>query len=298
MSDFLSNLAARSLNKAKVVRPRLASLFEPHNSLYIRPATEYLQSEYLIKDIREEAVSENKSDEVSPERRSTEIKHSSWSFGQLPRHKIKTGPENVEQHVLRPNGVETTHEPASEGPFVVQEKINDQLQAPSANADVTEISIPKNNRHRPKLEPAFQGDTPERSMSYDEVRLYLKAVGSHSEISRQKAIEFAASPQVSERISAGVFRELQQIVQPVVRSDRSETANINVRPMHPLRIHYSEPESPHQTRSLSVPSPTIEVTIGRVEVRATSSASQPRVQSQKSPKMSLEEYLHHRSKGG
>jgi hypothetical protein len=52
-------------------------------------------------------------------------------------------------------------------------------------------------------------------------------------------------------------------------------------------------------RANPAPSNTIQVTIGRVEVRATSApAASPRAGTKKGPAMSLENYLHRRAKGG
>jgi len=46
------------------------------------------------------------------------------------------------------------------------------------------------------------------------------------------------------------------------------------------------------------PAPTIQVTIGRIEVRATSPAAPPQKQKAASPAMSLEEYLGRRARRG
>jgi hypothetical protein len=294
MSNFLSNLAARSLNKAKVVRPRLPSLFEPQNSLFIGTETEYLRSEYPIEDVHEEAAIENRSND-SPKMRNIEMKHSDASLGNKSRHEIETRPEDFEQHVLRPKRMENKPQAASEGPSLAQENRSNHSQASTAWETMNDIDIAN---HRLKPEPAFEDNIPEGSMSYDEVRHHLRAVGSLPEIGRQKATEFAAFRRGSEPISARVFRGQQQPVQSVVRADRSEMVNTNAHPMYPHGTHYSEPAALRQIKPMNAPEPAIEVTIGRIEVRATPSTSQPRVQSQKSSKMSLDEYLHQRSEGG
>jgi len=47
-----------------------------------------------------------------------------------------------------------------------------------------------------------------------------------------------------------------------------------------------------------VPVPSIQVTIGRVEVRATPAAAPARPRAKKETEMSLETYLQHRAEGG
>lgn len=56
--------------------------------------------------------------------------------------------------------------------------------------------------------------------------------------------------------------------------------------------------SPTAQRDTSVPAPIIQVTIGRIEVRATPPSSQPSRQRTQAAIMSLDEYLRQRSQGG
>ncbi len=61
--------------------------------------------------------------------------------------------------------------------------------------------------------------------------------------------------------------------------------------------------SPHEvvsaTQESSAPAPTIQVTIGRIEVRATPPpTARPQTQRSAPSVMSLEEYLNQRAKGG
>jgi hypothetical protein len=54
-----------------------------------------------------------------------------------------------------------------------------------------------------------------------------------------------------------------------------------------------------ESASTALPPPTVQVTIGRIEVLATPAPDTPRPQTQRvpSPVMSLDQYLHQRSKG-
>jgi hypothetical protein len=58
---------------------------------------------------------------------------------------------------------------------------------------------------------------------------------------------------------------------------------------------YLEPAPPVPSAAAAQPEPTIQVTIGRIEVRATPPAQPPPKQRSAPPVMSLEEYLRQRS---
>lgn len=76
-----------------------------------------------------------------------------------------------------------------------------------------------------------------------------------------------------------------------------------VRPVAPSVLVPSLRPAPSVARPAAVsmqptPPPTIQVTIGRVEIRATQQASPPRPARSATPRLSLEEYLRSRSGGG
>jgi hypothetical protein len=297
MSDFLSNLVARSLNNAKVIRPRLTSLFEPQNPMFIRTSTGNFELDRFIEQVPEEAAPRKRPD-ASSEMPDIETKLSRWNLRQAPRHTDEMSPEEAVQNVLRPHREVKASEPESEESSINHQGRSNHQQSASARTAETEIFSPRSEFRKPEFAPDFEKGMPERNAGFDEVRQHLKIVGSLPEIGRQKAIEFAAFRRGSEPISSRVFRGQQQPVQSVVRADRSEMVNTNAHPMYPHGTHYSEPAALRQIKPMNTPEPAIEVTIGRIEVRATPSASQPKMQSQKSPKMSLDEYLHQRSGGG
>ena len=64
------------------------------------------------------------------------------------------------------------------------------------------------------------------------------------------------------------------------------------------RVTVAEPAPPPVRREAPPPAPTIQVTIGRIEVRATPAAKAPVVERQAArPAVDLEEYLRQRSRG-
>jgi hypothetical protein len=80
---------------------------------------------------------------------------------------------------------------------------------------------------------------------------------------------------------------------PAPRSVRHETAVQDLRPVTPPLPDLTPRSEP------ASPAPTINVTIGRIEVRATPSVPNPPRKPAPAPKiMSLDEYLHSRSNGG
>ena len=296
MSDFLSNLAARSLTNAKAVRPRLTSLFEPQNPAFIRPANENFEFEHLIEQVPEEAEPRKRSDVVLSERPDIGAMHSERNLRQAPRRKNETSPGEAVQNVLRPHREVKTPEPASEE-FSTANQSRSNHQSQSPHAVDAEVFSPKDESRRPKFTHDFKEDMPERNRSFDEVRQQPKVVGSLPETARQKGIPFASLRSRSGPISAGASR-VQQMVQPEGQANRSKTVNVNPYPPHFPAARYSEPAALRQSGPLGMPDTTIEVTIGRIEVKAAPPPSLPRTQSQKSPKTSLDEYLHQRSKGG
>jgi hypothetical protein len=299
MSDFLSNLASRSLNNSNVVRPRLSSLFEPQNHIFIRPPNENFELEHFVEDAKEEAAPKKRPN-ASSETPNTGAKHSGWDLSQAPRHENEIGPEDAVKNVFRPHRELKAPEPASEESSTARQSRSSHQQSASARAAEAELFSQKNEPRSPKLKPDFKEDMPERNASFDGVRQHLKVMGSLPEMARQKAIEFASLRPRSEPISAGASRGQQQLLQPAAQASSSEIVSINPFPLHPPATRYSGPAALRQNGPLDMPEPTIEVTIGRIEVRATPSVSQPRAQSQsqRMPKTSLDEYLHQRSKGG
>jgi hypothetical protein len=286
MSDYLGNLAARSLGPAQAVRPRLASRFEPVPSAV--PAFEAAREPEGLETAVEETVVA-----PAPTRAPRSVA--------APRERIAP-PEPVEEESPAP-----------------------PRRRRARRAPVEEEVEPAPERGRP--EPVRAAVVPAAPVAVVPLQRAVAGRGVQP---------FEASPPVP--LSTGVERgndaQAKELVVPVVRSVVRDVPDRTIAPDRSLlstpvergtggeasRANRSENRQPSQQEPASTilqpkvtviertpppahreaPAPTIQVTIGRIEVRATPAAKAPARERPAAPSstLSLEEYLRQRSKGG
>lgn len=312
MSNYLNHLVARSLNVTETVQPRLPSLFEPQPGFAGLNTAPDLTLEQLAFTVRsDETEVEAQSQSRMPERRGVEqplelrspppnaqpsptvsqpppVSHffeqtrlasldresSPSSPPPLPQPSI--GSEELQFHPLSRSHPSTTGDQTEATPLrgatepgglpvieptVVQQVVVERVVEPLAAITPREL---------PSIQTTHPTELPKRVPQSSSTHLVAPNIPS--------SVETPETPTQSQALrppTPGV------IVQPQVTSS-----------IHPVAIGSAEPVEP------SRPAPTIQVTIGRIEVRATPppASTQPKPRPA-SPVMSLDEYLRQRGGG-
>jgi hypothetical protein len=321
MSDFLSNLVTRSVEAAPAIQPRLPSLFEP--------ARPYMSSFAQASQGREEAPQETpmKSDfedagkppSAPQERRAPAINaraermvnHESPRLTAQPMHADEPTrgqavrmPDNVSPP--RMGGTQRESSPAVQ-PAVAQSPPGQKptrLSMPSSESsrgNSRPAQAPSVSAHErnavigdfvapailPRSSPAVPDQpTPQHSATRSEVPARVTQNSSSPKIETPR--EFHA------KVESHAQSPL--VESPRLRNeDMASRAQAAIAPASAPRFEFARhvPPAPH----VSPPEPTIQVTIGRIEVRAVSQQSATPKERTASPVMSLKDYLRSRRGG-
>lgn len=351
MRDYLTNLAARSLDSTPAIQPRLASLFEPLRDvglMFPRPTGHRLesttQSEQAVHDPTH-AQPRAANDPENPPRVSSSPITAVKAFAHA--EEIEGAQPRVPKHEHRP--VATTVKPAAEQPPKLEklmdgistgfQSVSTELSAPeadtqpvvaagrplSANENTTRNRSNRGKTASPAARdegaPTSPVDIREPNQPASSVRLQNKSG------ERSTSDQFSAQPVANE--STPVTRAdhadqpgqskalvVPRIVIERIRADRAEQPPVSVpvsvgpkmgMPPRPsttdlgggfrVRPAADLHQEPSQTEAVE---PVINVTIGRVEVRALAAPNAPpkdRNSASSSKLMSLDDYLRQRAQG-
>ena len=281
MSNYLDHLIARHFDKSTVVQPRLSSLFEPPQTAALQPVprdiVEPLEFDAFTEESGDAGLVESRgstaalfhSDMEGPRTQvsSNESMMTGWRGQQrlLPSSLADVGPiEPADVFIPAPVQPRPLHSQAAlVQPTNEQSTIENAPSAFSNEGNATPLQTVRHYAHEPvptTIAPAdVQNDAREQAAS-----LHL----------RQPGVE--ASPVDSTRRGIVVYPRIAA-------------------PFESRNATHDAPSPSSLTDSQ--PAPTIHVTIGRVEVRATLPATSPRKQSPPAPLMGLDEYLRKRAKG-
>jgi hypothetical protein len=317
MSNYLQNLIAKSFNQAEVARPRLASRFEPlvpsalpafgdlhpPETLDVERAPADAPGTNTRQENRQDKESKNALQLPMMNQPSKEIETPVWRGNQ----QLETLEEQTAEPQIRPR--QTTP----------QNRIDVQPSAPQASEKAhQENASPKPsvaNLTEPKRQPTQQGNAdaspeaawlPGRAALQQERKNPLKqSVQPHSKMSVPPFRQYESAqirrpinePSAKQEAKASTITDLtgaleanKVTVEPrIVRPVENRRASGKVKPFHQ--------ELPAQPTEIPA-APTINVTIGRIEVRATTAAAQPRKPPPVAQTMSLDEYLRRRNQGG
>lgn len=284
MNGYFNNLALRSMNTGNLVEPRLPSLFEPQRSefdaaatpVYSEPRRESIDtpptaspSAQLTVSVEESAVVQA----VTEQQPSAPI--------------VRTTPEDP-----------TTPISFDEPPGVVTETLSTTETAPQTAQIKTQIA--------PKSTPKSVRKSVPKS---------VESVANHPDKPRPSAA--ITTSEVEEHVSIVEEQEAQDVyLEPPPATLKTQTlSKPDVKPQVVERVtersrNTDKTDFRSTTRSITNyaawresdpidPEPTINVTIGRVEVRATPApTTKPARTKQESPVMPLEEYLRKQRRGG
>ena len=286
MTDYLSTLLARSQPGGGLVRPRTAALFEPRG-----PAGPSLPPE-----VEETAsASETGAPETRPmAARQDEPRPEPPAPAEAPAGRLRPGP------VLPEPARSEARSPASPRPGALQPRPEPARQPAPPEAEATRTV-------RPAVAPAKPAKPAPPAPPRVEIRAMERVVErSEQQVIVERTIVAPAAPPPTRR--ADPVEPEGDEAQPARRAapDRPLGAALVVRP----RVAPARPSEPpaRAGREASMPAaapaePAVQVTIGRIEVRAESApASVPAGRRGKGngrgAVMSLDEYLKLRSNGG
>lgn len=293
MSDYLSNLVDRSLDRADVIQPRLPSLFEPAQGIGSPIAGLWQEAEPMMEVI-EQSVPEarnSRSVERQPSpisrifnrvihRRSSE----SDSNPQLPSLSIPTATIEVSQprFQLPPEVAQTGSvdrvEPTPDLPVAIEslslqpQKITRQIVPDNISVEQPEIASQAKSTQLLPLDHTI--DNPDRSPSLNPTPISVWDRTDQVQESSLTTTPSQNSPRLGQRMENTAMEQMRSVIQSI------------------------EPEVVSTPDQSSVP--TIQVTIGRIEVRAiTSAPATPAANTARSKPavMSLDEYLNQRGGG-
>jgi hypothetical protein len=266
VNRYLNNLIARQLDRESPVQPRLPSLFESpaHASAFTHERSD------AGEPLAVETVEAETGVDVRPE-----IRHSIETTSALPSSRFNSSSIETASTVWR------GRQKIAPGSWPSAELAPDKT-GEAATQIQTAMSPPEG------VHPAAANITPPASAAPSQnVHKPSPQHGAASEL-QDKANEQTGSPRLKQSTvdSAPVDSKKNSIVvEPrvvLLVENRREANDFALR---------NQPPAPE-------PPPEINVTIGRVEVRAAAPYTTPRSQPSAKPSMSLDEYLRRRTKGG
>lgn len=301
MSDYLSNLVARSINQFETVQPRLPSLFEPMQEISMAPTYDELESEQPAENFLltpSPKVTRN-SQFSNSDRRHEEPPPEEVESPSYPRSPSRTASLPVQQQMatkydLLPSTENVFTNPTSI-PFVQSpEPVTPAPIAPTNSV----VNIPKTTTKPLKQnisEPLVIKQTINENTVTKQIILPEKPfTGLQPKIQilnqeKPYAPNFESASDVN-KIPSNTERYLEAREIPT-----PQTQVVVVSPqITPVTKSFERETEERQTAQ---PAPTIQVTIGRIEIKATYPTT-PSTQSRPKPSvMSLDEYLRQRGGG-
>ncbi len=349
MSDYLSNLASKSLNLTAVIQPRPVSVFEP-SPVARWPASGHCFGLGTVGG--EEASGERVFD--APSRPPDTGQQRLGDLSVIPdwRSRQSIGQERPMPAPALPQSTEIRPEqPASQPGRAEAQPISSRTPGPISPPGPPRMDRPTftptapshetdgrpsrsvERQRRPERQPAPGAERPASTQASVPILGPIVAQLSGGRVPQQPEPDQATltPTPASEEMGATPPRttpegESQRALKPLIQHIVTERISSPAEPprtahplpeLSPVRQTYppipgtivarpetrsyieAKPPAHFEMPARREPPPTIQVTIGRIEVRATPPAApSPRTQRPKPPVMSLDEYLRKRAKGG
>jgi hypothetical protein len=286
MSDFLSNLAARHLGRARAVQPRLAARFEQASDSAVArrtPAVEIVEA--IIESQPSPGIEQPPHRPTGPPATDPRLGTTAPSAAPPPLP-VRAAPSQpslspanppITQSVPPSLVVQAVEQPAIEQPMLAPPKV------PAATA--------------PPPPPAITALGPPRAPGPDPVRPVLRAVPTPAAealptVSPRPGGRVPIDP-VEREISSSAKRDDQVVVDLPLRDKEAAIAPASVRAASAAPTPADETAVEKTDAAIVEPraAPVIRVTIGRIEVRAVAPPAPPEPRRAPPPALSLEEYL-------
>jgi hypothetical protein len=321
MSDFLSNLVTRSLDAAPVIQPRLPSLFEPAKPYMGSLAEASREREEGLQEAPAEPAFEHAGKPPSAPRERQATANQARTEGSVSPELPTSASQPF--RAVEPSRGSAVQTPGNVPPQAMNEGQRDSApavrpaaaQAPPDKKPMhfpmppTESLIDVRPRGRVPDSSAFgrrapAGDLIEpvvmpKSAAFVPDRPTDQRTPTRSEVperaTRNSTPAKTGAPRQFHE-AAESHANLPSVESPRLRSeDAAPRTPAAIDPASTPRFEFARhvPPAPH----VSPPEPTIQVTIGRIEVRAVSSQVATPRERPASPVMSLNDYLHSRRGG-
>ncbi len=274
MNDFLANIVEKSLTTELAIRPRPMSLFEP---VQAKETTGFAHQPQAEQDHRAPESDAVRTVSMAPVAMTTK----ELPVGQDEGHPIAMQAPRLGVSATiadpQPAGSTPAEQPAGQGKY-----------QPAA-----ETISPAFETRRNPLRESPDGHQTVSPSKPPATEMVINPTGQNAEVINYQPIEIAETMEtISERT----------LVKPVIKrfeTDKLVTSQIPLQPIGRLQSNrpttWGQNNEPMQQQ---LATPTIQVTIGRVEVRATTSPPQNRAREKAPVSMSLDEYLLRRNGGG
>ncbi len=302
MSDFLERQAWRALGRSPVIRPRLVSLYEagPEDPLIsTNPPESKSKNETTARPSGLNSIVQSSEGRThSPEAGHHEQNPSSLSSTEVAgenreRPSAFSFPETDEQDTLkdRESGADLgrSSEPNLKQSFSVEAKTHPEKEVLTTNNSDTKSGA---SLEQSFLEKPDRGTTSNRSLGHVPLASWTRVEQTNPSstlVEKETHVE-----------QMGMKRQTI-ISQQAVIQNGIRPARINPPAIRPGgdSFGHSEPAvGKIQEATAAKQRPTINVTIGRVEIRAVTPPSSPPPPQRRAPRVSLEDYLNQKAGGG
>lgn len=310
MSDYLANLVQRTLDRERVIRPRLPSLFDP-----ARPASNAFEPASRLLHQPPDQVTEDTVLEDSPADPLTRSHPFSGDTQQAFRERFDNpGPRFAERPVNQPparppdnrapvfDRAGIIHNPAREEQTTVPLRKDQPARSSTLTAERPPYLTPRLSADEP---PGSRPDPPRSAPP-------IQAAESNASAGKPSPVQPVTQDAATAGSLAYEINRQPGEPSPAARSRRenrlSEPADQPpARPaiiLRPRIVPYVEQPAAAQQQApaagAAAPESVVNITIGRIEVRATPppAARAARSASASSPVMTLGDYLRRRANGG
>ena len=284
MSDYLGNLVTRTISQEPVVRPQLPSIFEP--SIASGQVRSELEFEHEAFSASSPGTQRSEATAPNPPSSAPSIT--------APHQSAVGGPQS--ERIAHPTGTSRSIRAPSQSVVRDPEPIAPRVSRPKAirrasgNAEASPEDIvpgPASKRRESRSVPVQAEANVERVAP--ELRKNDSPAGQRESTSRRARA--SETPTLVSQLSTPDSPNIPSPVKPAATMQKIRAVEAVVPAIR------SFPQFPPAPKPPSAP--TINVTIGRVEIRAVSPAPTPQRTRPKSANvLSLEEYLRRRASGG
>jgi hypothetical protein len=289
MSDFLADIAERSLTTDQAIRPRPLSVFEPFQATGAVGSAQQLRAEQDYRLPESDAVGTVSS--MAPVAMTTK----ELPVGQDEAHTIAVQAPRLSVSAAmagpQPLAPAIVEQPARQGAYPPA-----AIQSPPEHALLIETNVPVDEITISALEIRSKppGESPDghQTLSPSRPPATEKGINRTGRESGVPGHQSKVAGTISERT----------LLKPAIERVEMEKSVATQHPQQPIAPLHSRLETAWGNKTDSMQkeksTPTIHVTIGRIEVRATPAPIQNKPKPRPPDAMSLDEYLRRRNGGG
>jgi len=286
MSDYLADIAERSITPMQAIRPRPLSVFEQAAGTMSSPQQPWPEQDYRLPD----------SGNVEP----VSLEPVAITTGELPvaRREAQTisaqAPSTgVSAAIADPQPAAPTIvvQPASQGEFR-----SAAITLPPDHAQSIEAKVPADRRDTQAFE--IGSNPPDESPDERQIVIPTGPPAKEGRIDSRDR-EFGGPVHQSDAAEAISERTHPKPEIKRVEMERSVAPQLPLQPLSPLHSRLdTKRQGKNEPMQKENSTPTINVTIGRIEVRAAPAPFQKQPKTKATDTMSLDEYMRRRNGGG